>query len=83
MVEGQGRDGIARMIEAVQKQFAGLRFRRTSDVDMHHDRVRFSWELAPEGGSAVAGGVDFGMVRDGLLESVTGFIDFAPAGANS
>jgi hypothetical protein len=80
MVEGQGRHGIAAMIEAVQKQFVGLKFRRASDVDMHHDHVRFSWELAPEGGSAVAAGVDFGTVHDGLLQSVTGFIDFAPSG---
>ena len=46
---------------------------------MHHNRVRFAWELAPEDGQAVAGGVDFGVTGDGLLQAVTGFIDFAPA----
>ena len=73
IAHGEGRSGIAAMIEGVQKQCAGVKFRRSSDVDAHHDRLRFQWELAPEGGSAVAGGVDFGITRDGLLQGITGF----------
>jgi hypothetical protein len=78
MVQGAGRGGIDAMIEAVQKQFAGLKFRRTSEVDAHHDRLRFAWELGPAEGPAVAGGVDFGVTRAGMLQKITGFIDFAP-----
>jgi hypothetical protein len=78
LVTGEGRSGIDAMIEGVQKQFPSLQFRRSTDVDVHNERVRFAWELGPEDGQAVAGGVDFGVTRDGLLHSVIGFIDFAP-----
>ena len=66
------------MIEAVQARFPGYRFRRTSEIDAHHDRVRFSWELSPDGDGALAGGLDVGVVADGRLRSITGFLDFAP-----
>ena len=49
-MSGEGHDGIDTMIGGVQSQFPGLRFRRTSTLDAHNDRVRFSWELGPEGG---------------------------------
>jgi hypothetical protein len=78
LVHGEGRSGIDAMIAAVQGQFPGLRFRRAGDLDAHHDHLRFGWELAPDGGAAVAGGVDFGVTRGKLLQTITGFIDFAP-----
>ena len=80
-MSGEGHDGIDAMIGSAQSQFPGYRFRRTGDLDAHHDRVRFSWELGPEGGAPLAGGVDFGVLVDGRLQSITGFLDFAP-GAN-
>jgi len=78
MVRGEGRGGIDAMIRGVQAQFPGLLFRRTSDVDAHNDRVRFAWELGPEGGPALAGGVDFGVIVGDRLQTITGFLDFAP-----
>ena len=48
MLQGEGSDGIDAMIVGVQERFPGHRFRRTGDVESHHDRVRFTWELAPE-----------------------------------
>jgi hypothetical protein len=79
MLESEGRKGIDAMVATVHQRFPGYKFRRTSEVDQHHDRVRFSWELAPEGGPAFADGVDFGVVAaDGRLEAITGFIDHAP-----
>jgi hypothetical protein len=77
LMRGEGRGGIDAMIQGVQSQFPGLLFRRTSDVDAHSDRVRFAWELGPEGGPAMAGGVDFGVISGDRLQSITGFIDFA------
>jgi SnoaL-like domain len=79
----KGHDGIDAMLQGVQAQFPGFRFRRTSEVDAHHDRVRFAWELGPESGPAMAGGVDFGVVVDGRLQAITGFLDFAPAPAGA
>lgn len=81
IMAGDGHDGIDAMIAGVQSRYAGYRFRRTSEVDAHHDRVRFGWELGPEGGPAAAGGLDVGVLVDGRLRSITGFLDFAPTPA--
>ena len=78
LMRGEGLDGIDAMIQGVQAQFPGLLFRRTSEVDAHNDRVRFAWELGPEGGPALAGGVDFGVIVGDRLKTITGFLDFAP-----
>jgi len=78
MMQGEGRDGIDAMIRAVQDRFPGHRFRRAGEVDAHHDRIRFSWELAAEGGPALAKGTDFGVLADGRFQVVTGFLDQLP-----
>ena len=80
MLEGEGRKGIDAMVAAVHQRFPGYRFRRTSEIDQHHDRLRFSWALAPADGPVFADGVDFGVVTpEGRLAAITGFIDHAPA----
>src|SRR4029077_2392934 len=50
MLQGEGRDGINAMIVGVQERFPGHRFRRTGDVDSHHDRVRFHLGGCARGG---------------------------------
>jgi hypothetical protein len=81
MLEGEGHAGIDALIAAAQAHFPGARFRRRGHADAHHDRLRFAWELGPEGAAAVAGGTDLAVVAaDGRLASVTGFLDFAPQG---
>ena len=75
MLESEGRDGIDAMIVAVQQRFPGHRFRRTGEVESHHDRVRFTWELTPEAGDPVVRGTDFGVVADNRLQAITGFFD--------
>ncbi len=79
LMGAEGRDGIDAIIAGVQAQFPGYRFRRTGAVDAHHDRVRFGWELGPEGGPAFVGGLDVGVLADGRLRSITGFLDPTPA----
>ena len=49
LVASEGVDGIAAMIGAVQGQFPGFRFRLAAGPDLHHDRVRFTWQLHPGG----------------------------------
>jgi hypothetical protein len=78
LMQGEGHAGIDTMVHGVQQRFPGHRFRRTSDVDGHHDRVRFAWELAPDGGPALVSGIDFGVVADNRLQTITGFLDQAP-----
>jgi hypothetical protein len=75
-VHGAGRAGIDAMVQAVQQRFPGHRFSRTSDVDAHNDRARFTWELAAAGAPAVVKGTDFGVVAgNDRLEEITGFFD--------
>jgi hypothetical protein len=83
LIQAEGHAGIDTMVSGIQERFPGHRFRRTSDVDSHHDRVRFSWELAVDGSAALAAGVDFGIVAaDERLDAITGFVDQMPAQAN-
>lgn len=79
VMQGDGRSGIDAMVQGVQQRFPGHRFRRTSAVDAHHDRLRFCWELAPEAGPALVKGTDIGVVTGDRLAAITGFFDAAPA----
>lgn len=78
MMEGKSHAGINTMITAARAQFPGHSFRRSGEVEAHHDRVRFSWALAPEGGPPVALGTDVGVVTEGRFSSVIGFLDRVP-----
>lgn len=78
VMNGEGHTGIDAMVQGVQERFPGHRFRRASDVDSHHDRVRFNWELAPESGTAIVSGSDFGVIANGRLQTITGFFDTKP-----
>lgn len=71
---GAGHDGIDAMAEAVQQQFAGHTFRRTSVIDAHHEHLRFAWELVAPTGDVVLSGLDVGeLAADGRLHRITGF----------
>ncbi len=78
--DGTGHDAIDAMIAAVQAHFPGYRFRLSSGIEAHHDRVRFSWVA---GGTEQAplffGGTDFAtLASDGRFGAVTGFTDAMP-----
>jgi hypothetical protein len=79
--DGAGHAAIDQMIAAVQQRFPGYRFRLSSGIEAHHDRVRFSWSA---GGTETAplffGGTDFAVLaEDGRFRAVTGFTDAAPS----
>jgi hypothetical protein len=80
LLEGEGHGGIDGMIESVQARFPDHRFRRTSEVEEHHDRLRFTWELAPADGPAMVKGTDIGILADGRLQAMIGFFDQPPPG---
>jgi len=74
VLQSEGRDGIDDMVKAVHAKYPGHKFKRTSDVDAHHDRARFAWELGPEDGPFLVKGIDFATLAiDGRLQAVTGF----------
>lgn len=77
-LQGDGRSGIEAMVQAVQEKFPRLRFRRTGEIDAHHDRARFGWELGAAGEKPLVTGVDFAVIGGGgRFEAVTGFFDAA------
>ena len=81
LMSGDGPDGIDAMIGTIKERYPGYRFRRTGEIDAHHDRVRFTWDMIPgDGSQPVVAGVDFGeLAADGRLKSITGFLDQVPA----
>jgi hypothetical protein len=78
LMAGDGRDAIDDMVAAAQQRFPGHRVRRLGEIDRHHDRIRFRWELVAPAGAAIAEGTDFATVAGARLEAVTGFIDRMP-----
>ena len=82
LAEVAGRDAIDGLIAGVQRQFPDFVFRLAGTVDAHHDLVRFTWELGPEGGEAVVVGFDVAVLTgDGRISKVHGFLDKVPAAA--
>ncbi|MCP2340506.1 nuclear transport factor 2 family protein [Actinomadura rupiterrae] len=78
----EGRDAIDAVIAGAQGQFPGLVFRLAGPVDAHHDIVRFTWELGPEGAEAPVVGFDVAVLdEDGRIAKVHGFLDKVPAAA--
>jgi len=80
--EGEGRAGIDALVTGVQQKFPGYCFRRVGAVDAFRDRLRFRWELGPQGGDVFVDGTDFAQVVDGRLHRVTGFFDRTPDAAS-
>ena len=77
--EGQGREAINGMVDAIYQQFPDHRFRRASAIDAHHDTLRIGWELVSPDGDVVIAGTDVAVVDgDGRLERVTGFFGPLP-----
>lgn len=78
-MDAAGHDAIDGMFAAVQGQFEGHRFRRTSGIDEHHGTARYGWELVAPDGSVTLAGMDVAMFDDaGRLTRVTGFFGELP-----
>jgi hypothetical protein len=79
VMQGEGHEGVSALIEGVQQRFAGFRFTLKGTPDGFADKIRFAWMLGPEGTPSVIEGTDVGVVENGRLKSVTGFLDKVPA----
>ncbi|HEX2528420.1 MAG TPA: nuclear transport factor 2 family protein [Geminicoccus sp.] len=76
LMEGEGHDALDAMIAAIQAQVPCMQCSLRGRPESHHDRIRFSWSLTTEDGTAVAHGTDFATIaEDGRLQAVTGFLD--------
>jgi hypothetical protein len=79
LMTGDGQEGICVMVQGVQDQFPGHKFRRTGEIDAHHNQLRFNWELASEDGTAIVKGTDYGtLAADGRLQAIVGFFNQVP-----
>ena len=77
-----GRDALDATIAAVQAQFPGWVFRLAGPADAHHDQVRFTWHLGPEGAEPPVIGSDVAVTDDaGRIRTVLGFLDRVPSPA--
>ena len=81
LMSGDGHDGIDAMIAGVQQRFPEFRFTLIGEPNGYGDHLRFSWGLGPDGVDSPIKGTDFAVVRDGRIQSVTGFLDHIPQGA--
>jgi hypothetical protein len=79
IMQGEGRDEVAQLIDGVQHRFPAFRFTLKGEPDGFENHIRFSWELGPEGTPSVVEGTDIGVIEDGRLSKVTGFLDKVPA----
>lgn len=79
IMQGDGHDGVAALIDGVQQRFSDFRFSLKGEADGFADTIRFSWNLGPEGTESVIEGTDIGVIENGRLKSVTGFLDKVPA----
>ena len=71
LMAGEGRDGIAKMIEPARAKFPGHAF-----ADGHGSYVRLSWILEAPAGDHVAHGSDLMRLDDrGRIAEVIGFLD--------
>lgn len=74
MLEADGRDAFDDVLGAVQEQLPGHVLTRTSEIDAHHDLVRFNWALGAPGQDPVFAGVDVAKTdADGKLHRIIGF----------
>ncbi|MDQ6437346.1 nuclear transport factor 2 family protein [Mesorhizobium sp. LHD-90] len=78
VMQGDGHDGLGALIEGAQQKFAGFRFSLKGTPDGFADYIRFSWALGPAGAESVVEGTDVGVVKDGRLKMVRGFLDKVP-----
>jgi SnoaL-like domain len=77
--EAEGHAAIGDMVAGVHTQFPGYRFRRLSGVDVHHDQLRFAWDLAGPDGTVAVAGIDVGeLATDGRLNRISGFFGDLP-----
>jgi hypothetical protein len=80
LMQAEGRERIAQMIETARDSFPGHGFTLEGSPDGHGPFLRFSWALAPRGGAPVARGFDvLRLDGEGRIQDVIGFLDAVPA----
>jgi hypothetical protein len=77
---GEGDEGIGDVVAAMHEHYPEHSFERTSGVDLHHEHLRFAWELRGPDGTVAVSGIDVAdLAPDGRLARVLGFFGELPA----
>jgi hypothetical protein len=74
--DAAGHDALHATFGAVLDQYPRHAFKRTSEVDEHHDAARYRWQMVGPDGTVAFAGTD--VVRfdgTGKIASVVGFFD--------
>lgn len=75
-LDARGHADIVSMFGTVQEHYPGHTFRRTTTVDVHHGRGRYSWVMVAGDGSTSLQGTDVvTFADDGRIREVVGFFD--------
>ena len=70
----EGHEALVKHIGGFLAQMGEARRRRSSGVEVHHDVLRFEWEIVTADGTVVAAGFDYGeTAQDGRLKRIVGF----------
>jgi hypothetical protein len=76
----RGADAMEATIASVQDQVPGATFRRTTSIDLHHEYLRFGWEMVGPDGAVALAGIDVGVLdEEGKLKGICGFFGDLPA----
>lgn len=76
MSQAQGIDELMQLISEFHEQMPGAKLSIASQVEQHHDQVRFAWHME---GPQPMDGIDVGRTTDdGRLESIVGFFGVTP-----
>lgn len=74
----KGRDAFIEMIKAFRKAYPDATCYRTSGLDSHNNRYRYSWKIL-SGDNLIVAGTDFvELDSDGMILSVVGFFGELP-----
>jgi hypothetical protein len=75
-----GHEALSAYVAGVQERFPDHQLRRTSGVDVHHDQLRYAWELAGPDGTVVVSALDVAELgADGRIRQVAAFFGDLPA----
>ena len=81
LMSGDGHDGVDALIAGVQQRFPDFKFSLIGEANGFGDHLRFCWGLGPDGADSPIKGTDFAVLKDGRIQSITGFLDQVPSGA--
>ena len=80
MARADGRQALNDLIKGYQAQIPGYSVSLTSEVDVHDEFARFTWEIRHPDGSLVLDGTDFATFdADGRIMQLVGFSPPMPA----